>query len=183
MLAGWEDFERRHIFLTGLRACATGALVLVVYFTVPLSDKPHGSVLTRLSVCLAIFAAALVYEIRAILRANRPILRAADAMALVIPLFLVAYAWTYLTMARSAPDAFSQPLDRISALYLTVTIFATVGFGDITPATDAARVVVTTQMLADLIVIALVVKLILGAAKGSGTTRVDAEAHRPPAGV
>jgi hypothetical protein len=39
-----------------------------------------------------------------------------------------------------------------------------VGFGDITPKTDPARAVVTVQMLLDLVVIAVVAKLLLGAA-------------------
>jgi voltage-gated potassium channel Kch len=105
------------------------------------------------------------------------LLRAADAMALVIPIFIVVFAWTYLTMARSTPGAFSQPLDRVSALYFAVTLFSTVGFGDIVPKTDPARLVVTVQMLADLIVIAVVVRLILGAARGSAGGRAAAGAR------
>jgi hypothetical protein len=92
-------------------------------------------------------------------------------MALVIPVFIVVFAWTYLTMARSTPAAFSQPLDRISALYFAVTLFSTVGLGDIAPTTDPARLVVTVQMVADLIVIAVVVRLIFGAAKGTTASR------------
>jgi hypothetical protein len=179
VVAGLEEFERRHIWLTGLRASATGFLVLVVYFTVPISDKPRTSVLLRLTLGLALFVAVLVYEVRAILRSNRPLLRAADAMALVIPTFIVVFAWTYLTMARSTPAAFSQPLDRISALYFAVTIFSTVGLGDIVPRSDPARVVVTIQMVADLIVIAVVVRLIFGAARGSAARTVDAETGPP----
>jgi hypothetical protein len=38
VLAGLEDFERRHVYLTGL-AAAIGTLVLVVYFTVPVSNS------------------------------------------------------------------------------------------------------------------------------------------------
>ena len=171
VVAGLEDFERRHLFLTGLRATATGALVVVVYFTAPISNKPHTSVLVRLTVGLALFIAVLAYEMRAIIRSNRALLRAADAMALVIPVFVVVFAWTYLTMARSTPGAFSQPLDRVSALYFAVTVFATVGFGDIVPRTDPARLVVSVQMVADLIVIAVVVRLILGAARGTTAGR------------
>ena len=55
----------------------------------------------------------------------------------------------------------------MSALYFTVTVFSTVGFGDITPATDPARVAVMAQMLCDLIFIAVVVRLILEAARGN----------------
>jgi len=166
-LPGWEDVERRHIVLTGLRAIATSLLVLIAYFIVPISSDPHGPILLRLSVGLALFVAALTYEVRAVMRSLRPILRAADALALVIPIFLVVFAWTYLTLARSDPTAFSQPLSRVSALYFTVTVFSTVGFGDITPSTDPARVAVMAQMMCDLIFIAVVVRLILEAARGN----------------
>ena len=85
-----------------------------------------------------------------------------------------------LTMARSTPGAFCQPLDRISALYFAVTIFSTVGLGDIVPRSDPARIVVTIQMVADLIVIAVVVRLIFGAAaRGSAARSVETEAGRP----
>jgi hypothetical protein len=59
--------------------------------------------------------------------------------------------------------SFNQPLNHTDALYFTVTVFATVGFGDITPTTDAARLVVTGQMIADLVIIGIAVKAITGA--------------------
>jgi len=179
VLAGLEDFERRHVFLTGLRAAATGLLVLVVYFTVPVSTKPHTTVAVRLGVGLAFFVAVLAYEVRAILRSDRPMLRATDAMALVIPVFIVVFAWVYLTMSLSAPHAFSEPLNRTAALYFTVTVFSTVGLGDIAPVSQAARVVVTTQMVADLIVIAVVVRLIFSAARGSAGARARTAPSEP----
>jgi voltage-gated potassium channel len=166
-LATWENLERRHVFLTFVRACATCAIVLAVYFTVPIGQHPNESIVLRLSVGLALFVSALAYEVRAITRADRPLLRAADALALVIPLFVVVFAWTYLTMAQSSVGAFSAPLDRVSALYFTVTVLSTVGFGDIAPRTDAARLTVTLQMGADLVLVALVVRLILEAARGT----------------
>ena len=43
-----------------------------------------------------------------------------------------------------------QPLTRADALYFAVTVFSTVGFGDITPESEAARVVLIVQMLGDL---------------------------------
>ncbi len=44
-------------------------------------------------------------------------------------------------------------------------MFSTVGFGDITPETDLARILVSVQMLLDLVVIGAVVRLLLNAAK------------------
>jgi hypothetical protein len=62
-------------------------------------------------------------------------------------------------------------MDHMTALYFTVTVFSTVGFGDITPKTDLAQLVTTVQMLADLAVIAIVVRLILGVANRSVAER------------
>jgi hypothetical protein len=121
-------------------------------------------VVLRLAVALVVFVVILANEIRLISGHDRPMLRATVAMATIIPLFIVLFAWIYLTMARAYPAAFGVPLSRISALYFTVTVFSTVGFGDITPKTDVARLVVTVQMLADLAVVAVVIRLILGAA-------------------
>lgn len=165
--AGWENIERRHVYLTGLRSVATTAIVLLVYFVVPIAHHPHERILVRLTVGLVLFGVALAYEMRAILRSERPILRAANAMALIIPIFVVVFSWIYLTMAQSTPGAFTQHLDRVAALYFTITVFATVGFGDIAPVTHAARLTVTAQMVCDVIVIAVVIRLILEAARGS----------------
>jgi voltage-gated potassium channel len=159
-----REFERSHIVKTGLRAIVMAALLLILYFVLPIEHRAHQSVAARLVVALALFVAILANEIRLISSHDRPMLRAAVAMATVIPLFLVLFAWIYLTMARSDPSSFGEPLSRSSALYFTVTVFSTVGFGDIAPKTDVARLVTTVQMLADLAVIAVVIRLILGAA-------------------
>jgi len=45
----------------------------------------------------------------------------------------------------------------------TVTVFATVGFGDITATASVARLLVTGQMIIDLIILGLGARVILGA--------------------
>jgi len=54
-------------------------------------------------------------------------------------------------------------MTHTNALYFVVTVFATVGFGDITAQTEAARLLVTGQMITDLIILGLGAKVILGA--------------------
>jgi len=68
-------------------------------------------------------------------------------------------------MSWSYPDALGGQLTRTEALYFTVTVLSTVGFGDITPKTDVARIIVTIQMVLDLLVLGVVVRLILDAAR------------------
>ncbi len=165
------EFERSHVLATGVRAIASGSILLALYFTVPIVHRAHQSVALRLAVALALFIAILLFEIRQITVHDQPMLRATVAMATLIPLFLVLFSWIYLTLSRSDPAAFGGPMSRVTALYFTVTVFSTVGFGDITPRTDVARLVTTVQMMADLAVLALVVRLILSAAS-RGTARL-----------
>ena len=79
-------------------------------------------------------------------------------------MFLLVFAILYLSLSQAATTHFSQPLNHTGALYLTITVFSTVGFGDITPKGDLARIVVSIQMLLDLVVIGAVVRLIATAA-------------------
>ena len=170
-----EEFERSTIARTGVRALLSVIVLLAAYYVVPAAHRAHEAIGVRLGVSMALFVAVLSLEVRAIARHAQPMLRAVVAMATVIPLFLVLFAWIYLTMSRSDPAVFGQVLDRDSALYFTVTVFSTVGFGDIVAKTDTARLVVTVQMLADLAVVAVVIRLILGAA-----SRGEARKSPPP---
>lgn len=52
-------------------------------------------------------------------------------------------------------------------LYFTVTVFSTVGFGDITAASQSARLVVTVQMLLDLLALGLVVRAFVSAVQAA----------------
>jgi len=67
-------------------------------------------------------------------------------------------------MANNNPANFNtHPLTRTDALYFAVTVVSTVGFGDIVPVSQSARLVVTVQMLLDLLALGLVVRAFLGA--------------------
>lgn len=83
----------------------------------------------------------------------------------------------YLAMSHESGATFTQRLDHIKALYFTVSIFSTVGIGDITPRTDTAGLVVSAQMLLDLVIIGAVVRLIFNAAR-CRVTPADASAAK-----
>ena len=73
------------------------------------------------------------------------------------------FSTIYYVIGLDDPGTFSEELSRSDALYFTVTVFSTVGFGDITAETTTARLLATAQMLLDLIVLGLGIQVFLGA--------------------
>lgn len=56
-------------------------------------------------------------------------------------------------------------------------MFSTVGFGDIVPVTDRARVATMVQMVGDLLVVGLVLRVMVGAVKAGRERRAAASAR------
>jgi Ion channel len=149
--------RRRQIGLGAFRSLAAVAVLVVLYYVLPLNHVEN--VPAALTVGLVILAVVIIVQLRLISRAAYPALRAVEALATTLPLFLLLFASAYFIMARASPANFSaHSLTRTDALYFTVTVFSTVGFGDITAASQTARLVVIVQMLLDLLTLGLVVR-------------------------
>ena len=146
-----------------LRSAGSTTALVVIYYLLPLNRSSTPVAVTMLIIGLVALAGLLVYQVRAITRSPFPLLRGVEALATSIPLFLLLFAATYIVLATISASSFSQPLSRTDAIYFTVTVFATVGFGDITAKTEVARLVVTGQMIADLIALGLGVRVLLSA--------------------
>jgi hypothetical protein len=146
-----------------LRALASTIALVAIYYLLPLDQSSTPVAVTLLVIGLVAFVGLVAYQIRAITRSSVPVLRAIEALATSVPLFLLLFAATYVVLATISASNFNQPLTRTDAIYFAVTVFATVGFGDIAATTQAARLVVTAQMLADLVILGLGARIILGA--------------------
>jgi voltage-gated potassium channel len=153
-----------------LRAAATAAVMVVLYYNLPLDRRSDGFVFLVLTIGVGALTAMIAWQVRAIIRADYPGIRAIQALAETAPLFLLLFASTYFVLSLDDPATFTEPLSRSDALYFTVTIFSTVGFGDITPKEETARLVVAVQMLLDLVVLGLGVKVIFGAVQRGRAT-------------
>jgi hypothetical protein len=145
-----------------LRSAASVTLLVVLYYTAPL-DRPLDSGWIWFGLGLLVFAGVITWQVRAITRSDLPRLRAIQAVSTGFPLLMALYASTYSVIAYNEPDSFTEALSRTDALYFTVTVFATVGFGDIAPRTELARIVTMTQMIVGLIAIGLIARILLGA--------------------
>ena len=80
-------------------------------------------------------------------------------------LVVVVFASTYLNISRQHPSAFSEHLDRLGALYFTMTTLTTTGFGDIVALSNPARATVMIQMVVDVAILGVAVKLLVGVAR------------------
>jgi hypothetical protein len=157
--------RRRAVLRTALVISAAWIGVIGLYYLLPATKDSSDDDALRLAIGLVLVGVFLAWQTSRVARAELPQLRAAQALGVVIPLFLVVFSSIYLSMAQTSAATFSEPLDHTSALYFTITVFSTVGFGDITPRTDAARIVASLQMLIDLAIVGIVVRLLINAAK------------------
>jgi hypothetical protein len=172
-----QRYDRTHraraIAATLLHSVAASGLLLLAYYRAPLDRPLDRSTGWLFLLSLLLFAGVMAWQLRGILRSDQPRLRAIRALSLGLPLLLVVFASTYCTIAAQQPEAFSEPLSRTDGIYFTVTVFATVGFGDITPVSELARVLVTIQMLVGLVAVGLIAKLVLGAVQVAVARRTE----------
>lgn len=167
--------RRRLTALALLRAGLSATVLVVLYYVLPLDGGGGIRVVLGLAVGLVVFVAVVAAQVWRIARSDYPRLRAVEALSTALPLFLVVFAATYFLMDRAQPGSFSESLNRTDGLYYTITVFSTVGFGDIVPHSQPARIVTMVQMLADLAVIGVVARLLVSAIN-SGLRRRSVEA-------
>jgi voltage-gated potassium channel len=164
--------RRRLIFQGVLRGLLSATVLVVLYYLLP-DQSWNGDVALRVLAGLLVFAGITAWQVRTITNSRYPALKAAEAFGLIFPLYLLVFASTYYVMQRASAASFTQPLTKTDALYFTVTVFSTVGFGDIAPKSEAARVVLIFQMLGDLALLGAGARILLGAVRRGQQRRTD----------
>lgn len=162
-----ESARRRVAAHAVLRSILTALLIVVAYFSLPMTTSLAWDGLLTLIVGLGLLATLLVWQIREILVSHYPAARAVGALVVSVPLFLVTFATIYYVLADSQPGTWSEPLTRLDAAYYAVTVFATVGFGDVTAVSQTARAVTTLQMLSGLVLAGVIARVIVAAVQES----------------
>lgn len=166
--------------MTALRPVLIIGAMLAIYAVAPLSGGTTAGVTVTVTagVGLVLFGGVFVHQVRRISRSSTPTLAAVEALVLVYGTFLIQFAVLYVALSTSDAAAFDEPLNRVGGLYLSITVLSTVGFGDITPASDLARVLVSVQMLADIALIGTAFRILSTTAKKA--TRDGATRHPEP---
>jgi voltage-gated potassium channel len=168
------------VLVTLLRALASTVALVVIYYLLPLDEVSIGLAIGMLAIGLSLLIGLVALQVRAIIKATYPALRAVGALATSAPLFLLLFAGTYFVIGNLFADSFSEPMTRTDALYFTVTVFATVGFGDITAESQPARALVTGQMVLGIMVVGLGAKILVDAVQQGLQRRSVAPGDTPP---
>ena len=154
--------------------------LLLAYFLIPTRNPGRSADWPWLTLELCVFGVVVGFQVPAIVKAKYPVLRAIEALAILVPLYLLIFARIYLSSSIGDPAAFNQPLDKITALYFTVTVLSTVGFGDIVAQVNSMRLLVTLQMLLNLVLLGLVFRLLTASARqGVARRRGQADLGEP----
>lgn len=148
-----------------LRIALTLSALAAAYFLLPVGGSRGEPDPWRFVLQLLVFGIVGAVQLPAIVRSDHPVARATEALALTVPLFVLMFARIYLETSLHDPDAFTEPLDRTAALYFTVAIFSTVGFGDIVAESGSARLLVVLQMMLNLVLLGVGIRLLASAAR------------------
>ena len=174
--------RKRLIIGAVLRGLVVATVLVVLYYLLPLDRPLDTGTAVRLLIGLLVFTGLAVWQVKAIAGSRYPGLRAAEALGLIIPLYLLLFASTYFLMERASAANFTQSLTRTGALYFSVTVFTTVGFGDIAARSETARVLLIIQMLADLALLGVGARVLLAAVqRGQQRRSGTGDGDGPPA--
>jgi voltage-gated potassium channel Kch len=135
--------------------------VLLAYFVMPVNlDKAPVGVLLGALLAIAGLAAVTWVIVDEVQRAERRLrlVHLLLSLELVVVIFSLAYYW----IAVHLPGEFIGLVTRLDALYFALTTVATVGYGDISAAGQLARLLVSVQLVFNLVFVAALVGLLQG---------------------
>ena len=139
----------------------TVMIPMAVYFVVPLDDE-LGKVVALVVVVLS--AASLIpLSIRQaglVLRSTDPLFDAMRCIVSAVVFLVVSFSAAYYVLGTAYEHEVQGLETKLDAVYFTVTILATVGFGDISATGQFARGLVTMQMVVNFAVLAVALRVV-----------------------
>ena len=146
-----------------LRLTVQVGMLFVAYAFLPLRGEGWWIGALLGAALLAAIIPVTIHRLKKVQASSRPFLDAGEALAVLITMLVVGFAAVYFAMGREGQQ-FSGLDTRIDGIYFTVTTLSTVGYGDIAATDQAARLVVSAQILLDLLYLGLAAKVLTGAA-------------------
>lgn len=142
------------------------AALMLAYWLIPLKWFDEGwTAFAVLLVGLAFYLYLVARRMTRLRYSLQPMADLGEALIVVVLTLVTVFALTYAILSRNIEGAFNVPLDKHSAIYFSMTVTTTTGFGDITATANNVRDVVTFQMFITLLILALAVRGLTAAAQ------------------
>ena len=161
---GGDAHEPSPVLRVGRAALALSG-VIVAYYAIPVGEVPSSWDILFASAGLLGGIGALVWVTLRQLRvmthyqAGDPSVRL-DVLALVVFVVVPLFALGYYALEQGDPGQFAEMSTKTDALYFTMSTLGTVGFGDVHATGQLARVLVTFQIVFDLVFVAALVSVL-----------------------
>lgn len=139
-------------------------LFIILYTLMPIGKNSISPGLFIIGMII-VFAGMITFALRRVAKAEMPQVRAAEVALMSVGFYLFAFAALYLSLSDANQSNFNTVLNQVNAFYFTVTVFTTVGFGDIAPTSSLAQLIVSWQMLLNLLFLYVGVRVILTVGK------------------
>ncbi|MET9761366.1 potassium channel family protein [Streptomyces sp. NPDC006372] len=174
--------RRRAAVFALVRAALIAVGLVTVYYVLPLDGRSTGGSSALLACGLLLVVVVFWWEVRAIVSSPHPRLKAVEALAATLAMFVLLFASAYFLLEHTTPGSFSEPLTKTDSLYFTLTTFTTVGYGDIVARSQTGRVLTMFQMLGGVLLVGVAARILAGAVQ-AGLRRQGREPddfpHRP----
>lgn len=162
-----DGLEPRTFRRGAAHSFATLLALLVLYYALPIGgrlDTPGTVAITLagLLVGLVAITALAGSQIRHQIRSGGDANVRVQSLLALVYLAIVLFATASFSLATATEAQFVGLETKTDALYFTMSTLATVGFGDVHAAGQAARAIVTFQIAFNLVVIGALVSTITG---------------------
>jgi voltage-gated potassium channel len=133
--------------------------LVVAYYVLPLHGGWWPVGVAAGFIVVAALAPLAVRAATRVMESDQPVHDAVASLLVLVTLLVLGFAVTYYALDTHDAGQVAGLETKTDALYLSMATAATVGYGDVHPAGQAARVVAVIQMVTNLVAIAAIVRL------------------------
>ena len=152
---------------------AAGTVVVLVAVTIAFAVLPWGDVTMSSGPLVAVFFTAGLVGTAALVFSQAWAYRQAAGtgtarlrgLLVAVYIAVLFFSTVFYLLERSQPGQFAELETRVDAVYFALTVLSTVGFGDVHAVGQTARVLVSAQIVFNLLVISLAVGAVRDAAR------------------
>ncbi|MFV0464133.1 MAG: potassium channel family protein [Nostocoides sp.] len=143
--------------LPHLRRAAIVVCALLAFYLVPVTSR-DASASTRIAIGIVVLLALGAMVVMQLRSDDDRVGR----LVMVLGVVIFVFAVVFYSLSTSSPGQFEGLNTRTDALYFTVVTLTTIGYGDIHPVGQAARVMVIAVIAFDLVFVTTLVSAITG---------------------